>query len=87
MPTTNFGRREEAIVQDFGTKALRLRDALMAARGHQGKDNGNGNADVQDADAQDAAAAGDDQTAQDAAQGKGKNTHAQNGTLLNDFIG
>jgi hypothetical protein len=80
IPSTNFGRQEEDVVQKFGERALKLRGALLAARGGMGKDNGNadaevanaegaaatGNNDAQDQAAQDAAAA------EDAAQGKGK---------------
>ena len=52
IPTTNFGRREAAVVEDFGKRALQLRGALLAARGGQGKGN---------AKAEDEAAAADDQ--------------------------
>jgi hypothetical protein len=76
MPTTNFGRREAAVVEDFSKRALKLRGALVAARNGQGKSNDNGNADAQAADdeaGQDAAAA------EDAAQGKGKNADKKKG--------
>ena len=46
IPTTNFGRREAAVVEDFGKRALQLRGALLAARGGQGKGNAK-NADAQ----------------------------------------
>jgi hypothetical protein len=89
IPSTNFGRREEDVVQKFGERALKLRGALLAARGGMGKDNAN--ADAEAANAEDAAAAGNDgaqdQAAQDAAaaedaaqgkgQGKGKNADKQ----------
>lgn len=89
IPSTNFGRREEDVVQKFGERALKLRGALLAARGGMGKDNGNADAEV--ANAEGAAAAGNndaqDQAAQDAAaaedaaqgkgKGKGKNAEKQ----------
>jgi hypothetical protein len=30
IPNTNFGRREAAFVEDFGKKAIEVRDALVA---------------------------------------------------------
>jgi hypothetical protein len=69
IPTTNFDRREAAIVQDFGKSALQLRGALLAARGGQG--NANANNDAAGGDQADGAA----QAAQ--AKGKGKNADAQ----------
>lgn len=87
IPTTNFGRREEAIVQDFGKRALKLRGALLAARGVQG----NGDAVADAANAEDAAAAAGDQAqlGQDAqdngkgkGKGKGKNADGQAGMIL-----
>lgn len=62
IPTTNFGRREEAMVHDFGKRALRLRGALLAARGGQGA------AAVNDNEANQEAAQ---------AKAKGKNADAQ----------
>lgn len=90
IPSTNFGRREEDVVQKFGERALKLRGALLAARGGMGKDNGNadaevanaegaaaaGNNDAQDQAAQDAAAAAED-AAQGKGKGKGKNAEKQ----------
>lgn len=78
MPSTNFERREAAVV-DFSKRALKLRGALLAARGGQG----NANANVEDAAEQDAAAAEEaanaGQAAADAeeqAKGKGKAKNA-----------
>ena len=39
IPNTNFERREEAFVADFSKRALKLRDALLVARGGQAKNN------------------------------------------------
>lgn len=78
IPTTSFERREVAAVQDFGKRALRLRGALLAARG------GKGNADVQDEAAANAAQGkdkGKDAAVAEGAQAKdqGKNVDAQAG--------
>ena len=91
MPTTNFGRREAAIAEDFGKRALKLRGVLLAARNGQGKGN---DAQIGSEDA----AAGDDQAAQDAAavedaamgkgkgKGKGKDADKQNGMFQRAFV-
>lgn len=76
LPATQFGRREEAIVQDFSKRALRLRGALLAARHGQGQGQGNG---AGNADAATVVVDGQTQTqaAQGKAKGKGKNANAQ----------
>jgi hypothetical protein len=71
MPTTNFGRREAAIAENFGKKTLKLRGALLAARNGQSKGN-DAQAGSEDAVAGDDQAAQDAAAAEDAAIGKGK---------------
>lgn len=91
LPATHFGLREAAIVEDFSKRALKLRGALLAARG--GKGNGNANAE---ANADDAAVVDDEAQLQEDApaaeevqgKGKGKNAQAQAGmSLLRSIMG
>ncbi|KAF1837366.1 hypothetical protein BDW02DRAFT_595685 [Decorospora gaudefroyi] len=46
-PITNFGRREAAIVEDIGKRALQLRSELLAASNGQDMNKDNGNAGAQ----------------------------------------
>lgn len=74
IPSTQFGRREAA-VQDFSKRALKLRGALLAARGGQGQGKGAGNADAETV-VVDAQTQADDAAAQAKGKGKGKGKNA-----------
>lgn len=69
-PNTNFGRRDEGVVQKFDKEALKLRGVLLATRGIMSEDNANANVGAANAEGA-AGGANDkaqDQAAQDAAQ-------------------
>ena len=86
VATANLGRREEAIVQDFGRRALKLRSALVAARGNQNADAAQEDAAAANEVAQNkeegAAAAPEEQQA----KGKGKDANAEAGKCCSKII-
>jgi hypothetical protein len=72
IPVTNFGRREAAIMQDLGKRALRLRGALIEARTGQGIADVAADPAAVPSDPAQAQAKGKDAAASDAADQKKK---------------
>lgn len=88
IPTTNFGRREAAVVEDFGKRALQLRGALLAARGGQGKGNAKAEDEAAAADTQaqgqDDAATAEEAQAMQAQAAKDAAAAAENDKAMKD---